>query len=102
MGLLGSQNCTILLTAYPWTMIVRGRDRQIATGCVHNYVGKLDSSGARGRGGAYADVALGGFQQRALDIVIASIVLVIMAPMLLTMAELVVFSIGQSVIVFKP
>jgi exopolysaccharide production protein ExoY len=101
MGLLGSQNCTILLTAYPWTMIVRGRDRQIATGCVHNYVGKLDSSGARGRGGADADVAIGGFQKRAFDIVIASIVLVIMAPMLLATAALIRLLIGKSVIVIN-
>jgi len=82
-------------------MIVWGRDRQIATCCVHNYVGKLDSSGARRRGGACADVALGGLRKRTFDIIIATIVLVVAAPMLLAIAGLIRLLIGKSVIVIK-
>ena len=82
-------------------MIVWGRDRQIATCCVHNYVGKLDSSGARRRGGSCADVALGGLRKRTFDIIIATIVLVVVAPMLLAIAGLIRLLIGKSVIVIK-
>jgi lipopolysaccharide/colanic/teichoic acid biosynthesis glycosyltransferase len=68
---------------------------------MHNYVGKLDSSGARGRGGAYADVALGGIRKRTFDITIATIVLVVVAPMLLVIAGLIRLLIGKSAIVIE-
>ena len=68
---------------------------------MHNYVGKLDSSGARGRGGAYADVALGGLRKRTFDIIIATIVLAVVAPMLLATAGLIRLLIGKSAIVVE-
>jgi exopolysaccharide production protein ExoY len=97
----GSQNCTILLWAnsYLGRALNRcvGRDHQIAYGSVNDYAGKLDSTGARG--GTHAQGALGGVRKRALDIVIAGIVLITLAPILLVTGGLIRLLIGKSVIV---
>ena len=76
-----------------------GRDQQIADWPVNDYAGKLDGTSARG--GAYAHSALGGVRKRALDIVIAGIVLIMLAPILLVTGGLIRLLIGKSVIVKK-
>ena len=67
---------------------------------MHNYVGRLSSSSAAPEG-AHAVVALGGLRKRTFDIVIASILLVVLAPMLLVAAGLIRLMIGRSAIVIK-
>jgi exopolysaccharide production protein ExoY len=66
---------------------------------VHNQDGKLESSSARGH--SYVGAALGGLRKRTFDVVIASIALVVLAPMLLATAGLIRVLIGKSAIVVK-
>jgi exopolysaccharide production protein ExoY len=63
---------------------------------VNNHGGKLASPGARALGGA-----LGRLRKRTFDIVMASIALVVLAPMLLVTAGLIRVLIGKSAIVAK-
>jgi len=59
----------------------------------------LDSSNARER--PYAGAALGGLRKRTFDIVVASVLLVVLAPMLFATAGLIRLMIGKSPIVIK-
>src|SRR5262249_13090063 len=68
---------------------------------MHNYVGKRDSSSAHSHGGAYTDVVVGGLRKRIFDVIIASIVLILVVPMLLVTAGLIRGLIGKSAIVVK-
>jgi exopolysaccharide production protein ExoY len=68
---------------------------------MHNCVGKQDRSGRHVRGNANANAALGGLRKRIFDIVIASISLIVLAPMLLVTAGLIRVLIGKSAVVAK-
>ena len=68
---------------------------------MYNHGGKLESSGARARGGSYVGVGLGGLRKRTFDIVIASVALIVLAPMLLVTAGLIRVLIGKSAVVAK-
>ena len=68
---------------------------------MHNCVGKQDRSGRHVRGDANANAALGGLRKRTFDIVIASMALIVLAPMLLVTATLIRVLIGKSAIVAK-
>jgi len=67
---------------------------------VQNYVEGLDTSSPAPEG-AYADIALGGLRKRTFDIAVASVLLVVLAPMLLATAGLIRLMIGKSAIVIK-
>jgi hypothetical protein len=70
-----------------------GRDQPIADWSVNDYAGKLDSTSARGS--AYAHSALGEVRKRALDIVIAGIVPIMLVPILLVTGGLIRLLIGN-------
>ena len=67
---------------------------------MQNYVEGLDTSSPAPEG-AYADIALGGLRKRTFDIAVASVLLVVLAPMLLATAGLIRLMIGKSAIVIK-
>jgi len=67
---------------------------------VQNYVEGLDTS-SPALEGAYADIELGGLRKRTFDIAVASVLLVVLAPMLLATAGLIRLMIGKSAIVIK-